>query len=449
MSSKRTYTVECIALDDFGRGLCHVDGLTVFVDNLLPGEKAIIETIFSNGRLKSTKLIKLLTKSESRIKPLCKFYNRCGSCNLQHLTYSKQLEYKREKVKNLLHKFAKIDIKVEDTIGLDNPREFRNKVQIPCVNKNNKIIAGYYKQNSHELIEIDNCFIESKIANEIVKKTISVLNDFKIPAYDTDKHTGIIRHILVKVSEIYKQALVVLVTAKEEIYGLKNIVKRIKDSDSRIVSITQNINTTKTNVILGQKTKILFGTGKICDRLCGLDFLISTRSFYQTNLKMTEQLYNTALKLAEINKNDIVLDAYCGTGSIGLIASKSAKSVIGVEAETSAIKDAIANAKINKINNIEFINQDCTEYINKIAKKNQFDIVILDPPRAGTTKDFIDSVQKIKPKKIIYISCDPVTLARDLKLFDSYTINKVQPIDMFPFTFHIETICSLSLKKSY
>ncbi len=446
MSSKRIFDTECIDLDDFGKGLCRVDGKTVFVDNLLPKEKAEIETIYVNGKLKKTNLIKRLSNSKDRVKPFCKYFHQCGGCSIEHLKYEKQLEYKKNKVKNLLHKFANIDIEVCDTLGLNPPLYFRNKVQVPVANKNGKMIAGYYKEGSHDLIRIENCPIESKMANDIVQKTLEVLNKYHVPAYDTDRFTGVVRHVLVKVSEVYNQALVVLVTATDRINGINSIVNDLKSSDSRIVSICQNINTCKTNVILGQKTRVLYGTGKIKDGLCGCDFLISTRSFFQTNLKMTEVLYNKALELAKISKDDIVLDAYCGTGSIGIIAAKYAKEVVGVEVEKSAVLDAINNAKINDVENISFINMDCTEFIERRVNKNAYDIVVMDPPRAGSTKRFIDAVQKIEPKRIIYISCDPVTLARDLKEFNKYRIDVVQPVDMFPHSFHIETIVALSLK---
>jgi len=446
MGTKRRFKTTCLTIDDFGKGLCRIDGKTVFVTGLLPGEEGEVETYFVNGKLKEAKLIKRLTKSKNRIEPMCKYYGRCGSCNLQHLSYNKQLEYKTEKVKNLLHKFAGLDFDVKPTIGSNNPWNFRNKVQVPISTKKNKLVAGYYKENTHDLIDIEHCPIESKLADELVQKVIKILNDFKLTAYNTDTGTGIIRHILVKVSEKYNQALIALVSAKDNIYGINNIVKAIKDCDKRIVSIALNINTAHTNVILGPKTRVLYGTGKIKDNLCGLDFLISSRSFYQTNLKMTETLYNKAIELADIKPTDIVLDAYCGTGSIGLVASKYAKEVIGVELEKSSIKDAEENKKLNNINNISFVLDDCTKYILENEDK-KFDIVILDPPRAGTTKEFIDAVQKIKPRKIVYVSCDPNTLARDLKLFTDYVVTEVQPVDMFPHSYHVETVVALSLKE--
>lgn len=236
------------------------------------------------------------------------------------------------------------------------------------------------------------------------------------------------------------------VTATDDLYGAQNIIKTLLKKEPRIKTVVQNINKRDTNVILGEKTRVLYGTGQIKDRLCGLDFLISAKSFYQTNSKLTETLYNTAINALQLTKEDTVLDAYCGTGTIGLAISKYVKEVVGVEIEHSSILDAEKNKKINNIENISFIEDDCTEYLMNNCEEGKYSAVVMDPPRAGSTKEFIAALEKISPRQIVYISCDPVTLARDLGYFTNYEIKRVIPVDMFPHTFHVETLVVLSKK---
>lgn len=448
MATIRKNKAKCLKLDDFGRGICYIDGQTTFVPDFLPGEEGVVETIFNYGKLVSARLVKRTTTSPDRVLPPCPYYDRCGGCQLQHLSYPKQLEYKRQKVKDNLHKFGGLDVEVEPTIGLDDPWAFRNKIQVPVGNRDKKLVAGFYQESTHKLVPIEKCLIESEIATKIRKDVLDVANSFHIQAYNENNRTGFLRHILIKVSEYYQEVMVVLVTATDQFYGANNFVKALLAKDSRIKTIVQNINTRATNVILGEKTRNIYGPGKIKDRLCDLDFLISAKSFYQTNLKLTETLYKKAIELAAIKPTDRVLDAYCGTGTIGLVASRLAKEVVGVEVEHSSIMDANLNKKINKIENIEFIEADCSDYLNQNCEPGAFDVIIMDPPRAGSTEKFIEAVKRIRPRTVIYVSCNPATLGRDLGLLKEFSIKSVYAFDMFSSSAHVETVCALSFKKS-
>lgn len=446
MKSK-TVELEAFALDDEGRGIVRDEGLTVFVDNLLPNEKGKIKLDFAYGKLKEARLLQRLTSSKDRVKPLCPYYSKCGGCNLMHLNYEAQLEYKRMKVQNLLHKFAKIDFEVSKTIGMENPYHFRNKIQVPVKNIKGKIETGFYEINTHNLVPNSNCLIEDNRARHIIEEFKKTCEEFKLEAYNEDTRRGVFRHIIIKTSRYYQQIMVVFVTAIDEIKGKQNFLKAFLKSCPEVTTVVQNINKRKTNVILGEKERILFGSGKIKDRIFDLDFYISSKSFYQTNPIQVEKLYKTAIDLAALKGDEMVLDAYSGTGTIGLCASRHAKNVTLVEVVEAACKNGIENAVINNIENAEFVIDDCTKYLVKHKDNQKFDVVFMDPPRKGSTNEFLTALIENSPKKIVYISCNPVTLARDLSILkDKYEIEEVIPVDMFPHTSHVETICALSFK---
>ena len=443
--TKKEIEINCRAIDDFGKGIFDYEGKTYFVDDLLPDEKAIVETTFSFGKIKETKVLKRLSDSKYRVKPLCKYYHKCGGCQLQHLNYQKQLEYKKEKVKNLIKKFASLDIVVSDCIKVDDPFYFRNKIQMPLKKERGKIVAGFYRQGTHELVKIDKCIIEDKKAEKIIKDVLSVMNEFHLDIYDEDKRKGVFRHLLLKTSSYYDECLLTFVVSDLNVKGRTNFAKKLVEKSPSIKGVIFNLNKRDTNVILGEKEEVIYGKSRIKDRIFDLDFLISSKSFYQTNFKQIENLYKTAIENSSLSKDDVVLDAYCGTGTISLSLARKVKKVIGVEIVKEAVIDARKNASLNKIENAFFINDDCTSYMERNDEK--FSVVLLDPPRKGATLSFIKNVFKIKPQKVIYISCDPVTLARDLNIFkENYTVNKVIPVDMFPHSLHVETIVLLEKK---
>lgn len=447
--TKKEFKVTCVALADEGRGIVRIEDKTLFVKDLLVGEEAIVETIYKHGKLFECRLVKRLTESKDRVKPLCPYYEQCGGCQIMHLSYEKQLEFKKNKVQNLLHKFAGIDYPVSDTIGVQNPYNFRNKVQKVCGydKKTKKAITGFYKGQTHDLVNISNCLIENKNSNIVSKEVIRLINDFKYEPYDEDKHRGLIRHVLIKYSDYYKECLVCLVINGNNLVGGNNFVKALTARCKEVKSVVLNFNTRRTNVILGEKEKVIYGTGKIKDRIFDKDFFISSQSFFQTNSHMIETLYKIAIDSLNLTKEDEVLDAYSGTGTIGISMSGYAKHVTLCELNTDAYKDSILNAKINKCDNITFVNKDCTEFL--INDDSKYDVIVMDPPRKGSTKEFVTALCNKKPKKVAYISCNPATLARDLTYFsEDYKIEKVVPVDMFPHSEHIETVCALSLKKS-
>ena len=443
--SKRITKATCVGIDDFGKGIIRIDNTTCFVNDLLPGEEADIETIFRYGKLSEAKVVKRYNDSPDRVKPICPNYPKCGGCQLMHLSYKKQLDFKREKVENLLHKFAHLDIKVHDTIGLKEPTRFRNKVQKPIRYnpKTKKIEAGFYQNETHSLVSVKDCLMETSLSNRITNILIELFAKYHYAAYDEDKMTGVIRHILIKTSTDQKQALVTLVVTTEMLKGRLEFAKELMNKVKEIQGVVLNINERKTNVILGERDVRVYGHQRISDVIFDKTFLISTQSFYQTNSKQIEVLYGKAIELASLTKEDTVLDAYCGTGTIGLSLADKVKSVTGVEIVKDAVHDAITNAKINDIHNAHFIKGDCTKYM--LTCKEKFSVIIMDPPRRGSTPEFIDAVKKISPRTVVYVSCDPVTLARDLALFaPEYKVKEVYPVDMFPNTSHVETVVLMS-----
>lgn len=445
--SRRVTKTTCLDLDDFGKGIVRIDDTTCFIDNLLPGEEADIETDFKYGKLAKAKAINRYNDSPDRVHPECKYYPNCGGCQLMHLSYEKQLEYKTKKVKELLHKFAKLDVEVYPCIGLENPTRFRNKVQKPVRfdNKKKKIKAGFYQSGTHNLIGVEDCLMETPLSNKISNLLVSLFEKYHFTPYHEDAQFGLIRHILIKTNTNQDQALVTLIVTRSDIKGIKDFAKELMKKIPQVVGVVLNINTRKTNVILGEKDVPVFGHTKIQDMIFDKKFLISTQSFYQVNSHQIETLYGKAIEFAQLKKTDSLLDAYCGAGTIGLCCADKVKDVLGVEIVADAVHDAILNAKINNLSNAHFIKGDATKFI--LQSDKHFDVIIMDPPRKGSTPEFINAVKRIAPERVVYVSCDPVTLARDLALFkDTYQIEKVQPVDMFPNSMHVETVCLLVKK---
>ena len=447
--SRRITKTTCLDLDDFGKGIVRIDDTTCFIDNLLPGEEADIETDFKYGKLAKAKAINRYNDSPDRVHPECKYYPNCGGCQLMHLSYEKQLEYKTKKVKELLHKFAKLDVEVYPCIGLEHPTRFRNKVQKPVRfdNKKKKIKAGFYQSGTHNLIGVEDCLMETPLSNKISNLLVSLFEKYHFTPYHEDAQFGLIRHILIKTNTNQDQALVTLIVTRSDIKGIKDFAKELMKKIPQVVGVVLNINTRKTNVILGEKDVPVFGHTKIQDMIFDKKFLISTQSFYQVNSHQIETLYGKAIEFAQLKKTDSLLDAYCGTGTIGLCCADKVKDVLGVEIVADAVHDAILNAKINNLSNAHFIKGDATKFI--LQSDKHFDVIIMDPPRKGSTPEFINAVKRIAPERVVYVSCDPVTLARDLALFkDAYQIEKVQPVDMFPNSMHVETVALLTRKDS-
>ena len=368
----------------------------------------------------------------------CPLYKKCGGCQIHNMDYEAQLDFKMKKVVRLLGRFHY----VENIIGMDNPYHYRNKVQAAFGrDKQNRIISGVYQSSTHRIVPVDNCLIEDKKADEIIVTIRKLIKSFKLGTFDENKMVGFLRHVLVKRGFASGEIMVVLVTGTEEFKSKRSFINALLERHPGITTIVQNINNKRTNLVLGEKMITLYGDGVIKENLCGYTFTISPKAFYQINPVQTEILYNKAMEFADIKKSDIVIDAYCGTGTIGIIASKYAGHVYGVELNKDAVRDAKKNAKLNNIENIDFVNTDAGRYMVNIADEGlKADVVIMDPPRAGSDIKFLKSLVKLSPKKVVYISCNPETLARDLMFLSKnrYKIRKIQPVDMFPHTEHVE-----------
>lgn len=447
---KETFRAPCTDLTYEGKGVVHFGRDVVFVDGMFPGDEGEVEIVYRrNGQLFGR--VKSLTKSSSdRVEPRCKICSACGGCSFQQYAYKAQLLYKTNKVKDQFRKVGHMDLEVLPTIGMENPYFYRNKIQMPfSIDDRGNVYCGFYKEGTHVIVPVNECFIEDERADRILSVIKRLLKSFRIAPYEEDARYGVLRHVLIRTSYYQKQVMVVLVTNIDSFPSRNNFVHELVKECPEITTVVQNINNRSTNVILGENEHVLYGRGVIEDSLCGVSFQISSKSFYQTNPPMTEILYKKAMEAAKLTKDDIVLDAYSGIGTIGLIASKSVKEVISVEIVPEAVRDAIRNAKRNGITNFREYAADASIFINQMARENQpLDVLFMDPPRKGSDTHFLDAVCRLKPSRIVYISCDPSTLARDVAYISkSYKVESVQPVDMFPQSFHVETVVALSLKK--
>ena len=393
------------------------------------------------------KVKKLHVLSKDRIQPKCKVCTSCGGCQYQQINYKTQLEYKTKRVKEALTRIGGINTKVLPCIGMDDPYYYRNKIQMPYgKDRKGNVVYGFFKENSHEIIPVKECAIEDKRAAPILWDIKELVKKMNIPVYNEDSGKGILRYVLIRTSHHYKEVMVVLVTSMMNFPGQRNFIDALTKLHPEITTVVENVNKRHTNVILGPEEKVLYGPGFIKDKILDLTFEISAASFYQVNPVQVEILYKTALNLVKFEEKPVVLDAYAGVGTIGLIAARNASKVISVEINKDASRNAVENAKRNGVNNIEFYCDDAGHFINNY--EGDLDIVIMDPPRKGSDEKFLSTLLNKKPKQIIYVSCDPETLARDLKYLSSlYKVTYVQAIDNFPMTAHVETIVGLSLKK--
>ena len=385
-------------------------------------------------------------KKQTQKKEICQYSKRCGGCAFQGMSYEEQLEQKQKTVKKYLKKYVKPDT----IVGMYYPYHYRNKVAAAFGRlRNGTFISGTYEEGTHRIVPIESCMIEDKNADRIIGTIRGLLKSFKIKTYDEDSGYGLLRHVLVRVGKKSKEVLVVLVLGSPVLPSKKNFVKALCEKHPEITSIVINVNDRQTSMVLGEKEQVIYGKGFIIDTLCGLTFKISPKSFYQVNPVQTEILYNTAIEYAGLKGKETIIDAYCGIGTISLITAKHVKKVIGVELNKDAIKDAKINAKENHITNAEFRQGDAGEFMVKMAENDQkADVVFMDPPRAGSDVKFLSSVVKLNPKKVVYISCGPDTLARDLKYLTKhgYQVKRIQPVDMFPFCDHCETVVLLERK---
>jgi len=438
----------CTDVSSEGKGVVKIGNEIYFVDGLFPGEQAEINVLYQRAGVNFGKVKNLIKKSTDRIQPMCKVCTSCGGCQYQQINYNAQLIFKTKRVENAIKRIAGIkNVQVPLCIGDESPYYYRNKIQVPYgKDRKGNVVFGFYKQNSHEIIPIKECTIEDKRAAPILWDIKELIEEFKIPVFNEDTLKGLLRYVLIRTSKYFDDLMVVLVTSEMNFPGQRNFINKLIEKHPEITTVVENVNGRKTNVVLGNQEKVLYGPGFIRDSILGLSFEISASSFYQVNPIQVEKLYNCALNLLNDDKNQNVLDAYSGVGTIGLVAAKKAKEVISVEINKFAHKNAIENAKRNNVKNIKFFCDDAGKFISSYNDK--IDVVIMDPPRKGSDEAFLDTLIKNRIKQIIYVSCDPETLARDIKyLSNQYDLKYVQPVDMFPQTCHVETVCLLKRRQ--
>ena len=431
--------VKCTGMDEEGKGIVRIKGREVSIPNIIDGETAVVE-VSQRRNFTSAKVIRIEEKSKYRVWPKCKYFNQCGGCQLQHLSYEGQAEFKQKNIIKLMGKYHNVN----PIFTMQEPYFYRNKIHSTVAyNLKGKIVSGIYEENTHHVISIDECIIQDKRADAIIASILKIMETFKIKPYNEDTGQGLFRHILLKTGFTSNQIMVVLIVSSQVFPEKNNFVSELLKKHPEITTIVMNINNRKTSAVLGYAERVLFGKGYIEDTLCGCVFQISPRSFYQINPIQTEILYKKAIDMAKLRGNEVVIDAYCGIGTISLIVSRKVKSVIGVELNKDAVKDAIKNAKRNKINNAFFYNDDAGDFMVGLAKKKQkVDTVFMDPPRSGSDEKFLYSVIQLAPKQVIYISCNPITMERDIRYLTKhgYTVKEIQPVDMFPQTKHVECI---------
>lgn len=446
------YIVDIVDNGMEGEGIAKIDDFVIFIPGAIKEEKVKILIVKVLKTHAYGKILEIIEKSKYRIEEDCATYKRCGGCNLRHIGYEETLNIKQRNVQNLVDKsFNKNSIKVQKIIGMGNPYHYRNKAQYPVgLDKAGKTQIGVFAKRTHEIISMQKCFIQNEIAERIAFTIYKFIKEKDIKAYNEENRTGILRHIVIKVGLRTHEIMCILVINGKKIPYESQLVEMLV-KEYNIKTIVKNVNTKNTNVILGRENILLHGDGYIYDILGDYTFKISPMSFYQVNPVQAEVLYNLAIEMANLNKEDILFDLYCGIGTIGIFASTYVKKVYGIEIVEQAIEDAKENAKLNNIENIEFYAGDVEKVFSNLINKKQVypEVIIVDPPRKGLDKNTINNILAVEPKKVVYISCNPATMVRDMKLLqERYETNEIQPVDMFPFTTHVECVSVLNLKKT-
>ena len=451
VEKNKEYVVDIIDNGFGSEGIAKIEGFTIFIPNAIKGEKVKILIVKVLSSHAFGKIVEILEESKHRIKSDCLTYKRCGGCNLRHIKYEHTLKMKQDAVQSLVNKTLKAKLKVEETLGMENPYNYRNKAQYPIgINKEGNPVLGVFANRTHEIIPIHNCYIQNKETEELSKFVFDFIVKNKISIYNEETGKGLIRHIVTKIGIKTNEIMCIIVINGNKIPKEQELVKEVIDHFKNVKTIIKNINKKNTNVILGKDNINLYGDGYITDKLGGFTFKISPLSFYQVNPIQAEELYKIGVESAGISKNDTVFDLYCGIGTISLFMAKYAKKVYGIEIVDEAIEDAKENAKMNNMTNTEFLCGNVETVLDNLIyeKKIKPDSIMVDPPRKGLDNKTIENILKIKPNKLVYISCNPATLVRDLsKLEELYEVNRIKPVDMFPFTSHVECVAVLQLKQ--
>ncbi|MEK3936523.1 23S rRNA (uracil(1939)-C(5))-methyltransferase RlmD [Sporosarcina sp. FSL W7-1349] len=441
-------TVEDLTHD--GAGVAKVDGYPLFIHGTLPGEEVEVHVTKTLKNYGFAKLLEIRTPSADRIIPPCHVFPPCGGCQVQHLSYEAQLEQKRKSVRDVIDRIAKLPhVPVHPVKGMEDPWRYRNKSQIPFSTRDGQVISGFYQSKTHKIVDTDVCIIQTEEADAIMTALKRELHSLGIDTYDEKTHRGMLRHVVVRKARATGEVMVVLVTLKKKFQQKDAVVELIRNTVPGVTSIMQNLNSNKTNVIFGNETICLYGKSVIIDSIGDIQFEISARSFYQVNPVQTEVLYKQALDYAELTGEETVIDAYCGIGTISLFLAQRAKEVYGVEIVPQAIEDAKRNAELNGIANAIFEAGAAEDVIPRwYAEGKRFEVLVVDPPRKGCDEKLLQTILEYKPKRVVYVSCNPGTLARDLRILEDggYETKEVQPVDMFPQSSHVETVALLELK---
>lgn len=439
-----------IDLTHEGHGVVKIDNYPIFVPNTLIDEEIEYKIIKVKKNFAIGKLMNVMQESKERIEPPCVYYSKCGGCQLQHMSYNAQLAMKKEQVVNLFHR--KGDFKettIHDTVGMENPWRYRNKSQIPVgITQDKDVKMGFYRQRSHDIINMDECLIQDNQHQQVMNVVKQLFNDLKVSIYNERSKQGLMRHVVIRTGHHSDDLMIIFVTNGKKFKQAPTIIEKLLEAFPNVTSIKQNINKTHSNVIMGDGSITLYGKDKIEDSLSDVTFKISDRSFYQINSAQTEKLYQRAIDYAQLSGNEIVLDTYCGIGTIGLSMASQVKHVYGVEVVPEAIADAQQNATLNQLENTTFVCGKAEDTILKWQQEGiQPDVVMVDPPRKGCDESFIQTLLTLAPQKIVYISCNPATQQRDAAMLqEKYNLIEITPVDMFPQTTHVETVALFELK---
>jgi len=448
---RKNEEVECEILSNGagGEGVCRIDGFAVFVPDTVKGDVVRIKILKVKSSYAFGKAVEILMPSPYRTEPLCSKSGSCGGCDIASMNYAYQLEMKRNTVIDALSKIGGIkDIEVDKTVGMETPYFYRNKMQFPVGrDKNGKITYGFYAKHSHNIISAAECVTGKKHCKIIMETVVSFMEDKNIKPYDEESHTGLVRHVFIRDSAFTGEIMVVIVINGMSMPFSEELAERLVKAEKNVSGVLLNINKKKTNLILGDKNILIYGSDRMTDKIGNLEFSVSPQSFYQVNSTQTEKLYNLALEAAGDISKSTVFDLYCGTGTITLFMAQKAKKVYGIEIVDEAVKDARENAVRNGISNAEFSCGPVDDVIGRLYDKGiTADVVVLDPPRKGSDQKTLDVILKMNPEKIVYVSCNPATLARDLKILvdGGYSPKKVTPLDMFAQTSHVECVVLMS-----
>lgn len=443
-------TGQVVDLTHEGHGVVKIDRYPIFIPNTLIDEKIEYKVIKVKKNFAIGKLIKVITESDARVEPPCIYYYKCGGCQLQHMSYQAQLNMKKEQVVNLFHRKAKFtNTVIKDTVGMEDPWRYRNKSQIPVgLSKDQQPIMGFYRQRSHDIIDMESCLIQDQQHQQVMNDLKQLISELNISVYNEKTKKGLLRHLVVRTGHYTNQLMIILVTNGKAFKQAESLVDALVRKYPNVTSIKQNINDAHSNVIMGPQSITLYGEEEIEDQLSEVTFNISDQSFYQINSHQTEKLYQQALDYAQLTGDEIVLDTYCGIGTIAIYMAENARHVYGVEVVPSAINDANQNATKNQLENTTFVCGKAEEVILKWkAEGIRPDVVMVDPPRKGCDETFLETILELNPKRIVYISCNPSTQQRDAHILNhQYDLKEITTVDMFPQTTHIETVALFERK---